>query len=227
MIGLFTETRMAKIREHGLAHVVADGVRRRIYNQKVSVFFKRDLSPLKRRYRLSEGIVVRHAPDLDEVACQRHFASHWQVYARLLRNGCIPFAAFHNNDVVAITWWSESDYYDADVYKYRFLVGPQQIYQFAGELAKPYRRRASAIPAAMLDVGWAFFREHGKRGVFAITDVENTISIRLHLYTGFKEAGRKLVTHKLLGWSWSREEPYDGSITEHAVPRRRRIPGDN
>lgn len=217
-----TEKRLRKIRERGLARVAWDAVARRVYRRVESVYFERDLSPLKRRYRLREGMSVRHAPTLSEAACRKHFEAHWEVYKRLLGDGLTPIVALDEGNVVAITWFAERDYYDADIYNYRFPVEPDQVYQFAGELAEPYRRRAGSIPAAVLDTGWAHFREQGKKRTYAISDVANVASQRLHINTGFHEVGRKLVTRTILGKTWSHEEPYVGSMSSSAAPSSRR-----
>lgn len=204
-LSLVHEKVLRRIREKGLAHVLAWPIRRFVYNRRRIVLLERSLEPVLAKNRVSnrfalEPFRLEHLPALD-----RYFPEHRRVFAAFLDDGVQGFAALDHSDgdIAAIFWISTSPYFDRHHYRVLFDTAPRQIYQFAGEVAQPYRRSIAAV--ALLNFVYAFFRDRGFTSTLACVDDDNLYSLRFHLNLGFKPTGRAIDIHRLFGWQWNKE----------------------
>lgn len=201
-----------KFRDQGLTGA-ARSIQRRVYSRTDSVFLERPASLPFRAYRLPEGCEIRRFDRGDIAATERYFAPHARTYNRLLSEGLLGYAAFSRGDLVGIAWFATDDYYDGDVYRFRFPVRPHEVYQFAGLMAVPYRR--TALSALVAKKAASDFAAQGRSVFYAITDLNNNISLRWHFGLGFEERGTKLVTRKIFGTAYSHAENYNSAMLSH------------
>jgi GNAT superfamily N-acetyltransferase len=207
-----------KVRERGLARVMGESASNLLYKRINAVYLERDLDaplPLLRRHA---KITLKQMERIENAPFRRFFSSHVGVYRRLLDEGCHCQAALVDDEVIAVAWWADRDFFDRDVYRINFPVADDEIYQFAGFLAEPFRNTTIAVNT--LDAIYREARALGRRRAYAVVDLKNTPSLKLHLHVGFRERGTMLVMRRYLeGFVVSRNEPYATPLLGHLERR--------
>jgi hypothetical protein len=213
----------SKLHRVGPGGLARDLVRGHIYRRTVSVFLERRIAQPFRAYRWPKGIEIRPFEEADLPACNRYFLQHKHAYKQIMARSCVGFGAFQDGALTGIGWFATDDYFDSDVYQYRFRVRPNEVYQFAGLLAEPFRR--TTVSALITSSALKHFQALGREVAFCIADVENTTSIKWHLRLGYRERGMKLMTDRILGVVRSWSETYEGSMLQRLSRRPAARPG--
>ena len=132
-------------------------------------------------------------------AFRRHFPDQMGVMADLLAqpdlHGYVALDSF--GDVCAYMWISPRDYYDGHYFRSWFPVAPGDAYLFALEIAPTHR--GSALFLGGQEHLWQLLGSRGYKRAVAIVDCRNRIMLRLMERLGFREDGRKVHAHTLLG----------------------------
>lgn len=207
-----------KIREKGPAGFLKWAFGATVHKQTPYILMERDVSLPSRKLRLPKDVRIERIESIDEASCKAHFAKDYPVYDRLLKDGNLAFGGFAGPDLVAACWWSPKDFYDEDVHHFLFETAPDQAYQFAGYVAKPYRN--TAVSAEVLQTGWRYMEQQGMKRVYCAVALSNTPSLKLMLRSHFCETGQKLLTCRFLGSVRSHIETYDGELVGHLRRKR-------
>lgn len=140
---------------------------------------------------------------------EKYFSHYLPTIRDLLKRDGVRGNAHldEHGDVVCIVWISEADYYDSHLYRCWVRLPPGCIYQFAGEVAPPYRRFGIAILAVRLL--WEEYLAKGFHSVRALVDTRNQVALRAHMGIGFREMGESVHVYCLFGCvHFSRRQSY-------------------
>jgi len=197
-------------RENGLIFLVKKVFRDRVYKTQDVVILLRPLNLKTRKFTrrsiLTKIVALDEQIDIDGLI--PHFKDKIQHFKRLREEGPILIAAYEHKTIIAYFWISPTSYNDKYVYKHFFKVADKQAYQFAGYIAVEYR--GTSIVSETQRVGWEYLLARGYEEVIAAVETDNIISIKTHFHFGFREFGKILHVRKLLFYSWSRLETYEG-----------------
>lgn len=215
---------LKKLQKKGLRGSLRMLCERYFYRHWELVILERDLSlPLPLQHRLGSWPERRidHAllPTLE-----RYFVDYVPTIRDLLKTESAAGYAYmdHEGHAACIAWVSERDYYDAHLYRCWVRVPPDCIYQFAGEVAVPYRSRG--LPLLVLERLWDRYRRLGFRVTRALVNTNNRPALLLHARLGFQEAGESIHTYCLFGCiHFSRRKTYLGkrlpSVRQRSISR--------
>ena len=193
-----------------IAFIIQKFTRKFIYKRQSIVFLKRDLSLKTRRYRDSKRWHEREFTRDDISLCDEHFQRFKADYNDLFDLDLKAFAAFETGteNVIAIVWYSDKDFYDQHYLHETFTVSENQVFQFAGEVSEPYRN--TQISATVVKLAWEYWNSKGKRELVAIVDTTNSPSIRYMFHLEWEEMGKMQHFHQLFRHQWQRMEYYKG-----------------
>ena len=222
---------VAKIRnsfhEHGFFEffifIFTKLVRKFIYKRQSIVFLKRELSLKTRKYRASKRWHEREFTRDDIPLCDKHFKQFKSDYNDLFDLNLKSFAAFESGteNVIAIVWYSEDDFYDQHYLHQTFTISDNQVFQFAGEVSEPYRN--TQISATVVKFAWEYWESKGKKELVTTVDTKNSPSIRYVFHLGWEEMGKIQHFHQLLGCRWQRMEHYKNDKFSQFKKRKKTI----
>lgn len=211
-----------KLRRKGLRGSLRILRERFLYRHWVLLVLERELvTPLPLPPRLVEAnwpavtVTARHLPTL-----RRYFPAYLPTVTDLLkREGVTGFAHLDREGHAAcMVWVSDRDYYDNHLYRCWVRVPHECIYQFAGEVAPPYRARG--LPLLVLDRVWAHYRDRGFTRTRALVSCSNPPALTMHTRLGFREIGESVHVYCLFGClHLSRSERYAGRRLPAPRPR--------
>ena len=166
------------------------------------------LSKPRKKYKDSSLWQSRQLSEADLPACRTHFEQHIEVYKKLLTLGKTGYASFctKTGDVIAILWFSNTDYDDVHHYQYNFKVKPHQTFQFAAEVCKPFRNKHVSVD--LCHTAWNEWQEKGMTTNYCTVEATNIPSLRIQFHLGFEEMGEVLYMHQLFNMRWFQSEKY-------------------
>lgn len=190
--------------------VIQKIIQKFIYKRQSIVFLKRDLSLKIRKYRTSKRWHEREFTREDIPLCDKHFLRFKSDYNDLFDLDLKAFAAFETEtqNVIAIVWYSDKDFYDQHYLHQTFPVADGQVFQFAGEVSEPYRN--TQISATVVSYAWEYWNSKGKTELVATVDTTNSPSIRYMFHLGWEEMEKIQHFHTLFRYKWQRMEYYKG-----------------
>ena len=199
-----------KVGEKGFFWLLTAFVKRFIYRQQQFIVLRYDLGRVTRKYKASSRWLIRRMKIADLQKMDVHLEKYRKDYSELLSRGCVAFAAFEqtSENVIALVCFADKDFTDDTQQHFTFHVAPHQVYQFAGEVALPYRN--TAISILVLQAAWQYWREMGKTESFCSVDSSNIPSLRLHAHLHFEETGSMIILYRLFGINWSKMSGYSG-----------------
>jgi ribosomal protein S18 acetylase RimI-like enzyme len=119
-----------------------------------------------------------------------------------------------DGQVIGMAWFRRSDYYDDQTYHCWLRLPPGRIYQFAGEVAPPYR--GSGMAVLLQREPWKVFLEEGFSHTRAVVNMNNTPALRMHVKLGFEEIGESIHLYRLFNClKFHRFGRYDGKRLCH------------
>ncbi|KTT28975.1 hypothetical protein RSA46_12150 [Pseudomonas oryzihabitans] len=161
------------------------------------VLLERDLVPPKEHRRRQDLRVVEITPDLLP-AVSEEFNHYGDNLTALMNGGYIGYAILTPQDQVAgMTWVTDKDYYDDQLYRCLVPVPPACAYQFAGEIAPAYRRTGAVV--VLLDGVWRAQRQRGMTRTRALVNRRNLPALKLHVGLDFQELGQEVQVFCLFG----------------------------
>lgn len=178
------------------------------------VLLERDLSLPVRRYKESKRWHIRLLTEADLPRCQTHFSHQRAYYKEQLQTGNTCFVALDSQtgDVIGAVWHTPEDYPDSFNH-FTFNVAPHQVFQFAGEIAAPFRN--TQVSAEALALAWQHHRDKGKTHAITAVDSTNTASLRIMFHLGMKETGEQIYFYRWLGMRFTRTAHYKGERFAH------------
>jgi len=127
-----------------------------------------------------------------------------------------------HGDAMAMLWVSERDYYDDQLYHCWVRLPPGCIYQFAGEVAQPYRGSGNSLSLVIQRSIWEHYRQRGFKTSRALVNARNQISLRLLTGLGFGEIGEVVHVYRLFGClHYTRTTPYHEPRLLHLHKKQR------
>lgn len=181
-----------------------------VYFKERNIFLERPITPPTEQ--LPDGVSFRNTgedPDfLKHIS--RKYPHKLRLFTERLNIGLTCFPIYlGKDDLGGYVWFAESDYYEPK-YKCTFPVKPKQVYQFDGFIDPKYRNQK--IPVKALPYFWKYFSAKGFINSLVIVDMANTKNLKLHAHLGYRETGKILETHFLLGKPFSIFKDYSGNI---------------
>lgn len=200
------------LEEEGVTGLLRKVVRRYVFKKQRFVCLNYDLTAPMKVYKPSKRWDIREVIVEDLVKTEKYLSKYTENYYELLEAGCKAFGGFdkESGDIIAIVCFADKDFYDKHYLKCLFPVGPRQIYQFAGELALPFRGRPISIQ--ILKAAWNYFEGKGKTETYASVDIDNITAVRYHFHLGFKEMGEVITSYTLFGVKWNSRSRYAGEM---------------
>lgn len=117
-------------------------------------------------------------------------------------------------EVIGMAWFRSSDYYDDQTYHCWLRLPPGRIYQFAGEVAPPYR--GTGMPVLLQRERWKAFLEEGFSHTRAVVNMNNKPALQMHVKLGFEEVGESIHLYRLFGGlNFHSFRYYDGKRLQH------------
>lgn len=185
-----------------------------IFRRYTLVILERDLALPVLRYKESKRWYTRLLTEDDLPRCQTHFSHQYAYFKKQLQAGNTCFAALdkQNDDVIGVVWHTPNDYQDS-FHHFTFNVAPHQVFQFAGEIAAPFRN--TQISAEALALAWQYHRDRGKTHAITAVDSSNIASLRTLFHLGTEETGEQIHFYRWLGIRATRKSAYQGERFEH------------
>ena len=201
--------------------VAKKSIRKFIYKHQNIVFLNRDLSLEMRRYKDSKRWHAREFTRDDIPLCCEYFQRFKSDYNDLFDRGLTAFAAYEteSGNMIAIAWYADKDFYDQHYLHQTFPVLDHQVFQLAGEIAKPYRNTQVSI--SVIKMAWEYWKLQGKIELTTTVDTLNKASIRYLFHLGWEETGKIQHFHQLFGYRWQRMEYYKGDKFTHFRKRKK------
>lgn len=209
-----------KINEKGLGWFLSKIIQRFIYKKQHFIILRYDLASRQKKYKPAKRWYINEITKANLRKADKHFQKYQKSYYEYLRQGCIPFGAFEKqtNDIIGLACFVDKDFYDKHYLHFHFHIEPHQVYQFAGEVAVPYRN--TAISIHFLQTVWKYWRDRSKKEVISAVDISNLQSIRFLLHLKFQETGRLITLHRLFGIKYARMSNYSGQKLQQHSRRR-------
>jgi RimJ/RimL family protein N-acetyltransferase len=190
---------LGKIRRKGWRGTLRVLCERFIYRHQELLTVERSLeAPLSKRLKAYRWEHVRiNEETLPKL--KKHFAHYLPAVRKLLAQEGVRGDAFadESGDAIGMVWMTNRDYYEP-LYHRWIRLPPGHMYQFAGEVAEPYRN--TGIPLrylrALCEQGQ---HELGCHVVRALADVRNLPAITMHMHMGFRETGEATHVYTLFG----------------------------
>lgn len=185
-----------------------------IFRRYTLVLLERDLALPVRCYKESKRWHIRLLTEDDLPRCQTHFSHQGAYYKEQLQKGNTCFIALNNQtgDVIGVVWHTPEDYADSFNH-FTFKVAPHQVFQFAGEVAAPFRN--TQVSAEALAIAWQYHRDKGKTHAITAVDSTNTASLRILFHLGMEETGEQIHFYRWLGIRAARKSAYQGERFAH------------
>lgn len=89
------------------------------------------------------------------------------------------------------SWFATQDYYEP-YYDFNFELQPDQFYQFDGYVSREYRKGLNAV--RYIRSMQNHFLAQGYKEAIAAVDLSNARNLNFHIYMGFRETGKMLLT---------------------------------
>ncbi|MDR1888044.1 MAG: hypothetical protein LBQ81_01440 [Zoogloeaceae bacterium] len=139
---------------------------------------------------------------------EKYFSRYLPAVRELLARG-LRGDMFLNDegDAIGMMWVSFQDYYDNHLYHCWVRLPPGCMYQFAGEIAPPWR--GVGLPLLGMCIACEEFPQLGYHAVRSLVDTSNLPALTLHIRLGFREIGEVTHAYRLLRFlHFSRTRPY-------------------
>ncbi len=148
-------------------------------------------------------------------AFDRYFSLYKPGLPALIRSGSLGEAFLDaDGQVIGMAWFRRSDYYDDQTYHCWLRLPPGRIYQFAGEVAPPYR--GSGMAVLLQRDPWKAFLEEGFSHTRAVVNMNNMPALQMHVKLGFEEVGESIHLYRLFNClNFHRFRRYDGKRLEN------------
>lgn len=208
--------------ENGVSGLIQKAFRKLVYKRTNIILLELDLSKPRKKYRKSSLWESRGFTSADLTACKTHFESQITVFDEFLSLGYHGFGSFctKTGDLIAILWFTQKDYYDKHYYRNTFLVKPGQVFQFAAEVAVPFRNKH--VSAELSGLGWDSMQAIGAQSSYCSVDQNNTPSLRIQFHLGFEEIGEVVQMHELFKFRWFTKELYQENRFDHLNKHKRK-----
>jgi len=148
-------------------------------------------------------------------AFDRHFARYKPGLVSLIRSGSVGEAYLDDNGhVIGMAWFRRNDYYDDQTYHCWLRLPPGRIYQFAGEVAQPYRGTVMAV--LLQREPWKKFLAEGFSHTRSVVNISNQPALKMHVKLGFYEIGESIHVYCLFNClNFHRYSRYEGRRLQH------------
>ena len=193
-----------------------------IYRKTDIVLLELDFNKPQKKYKKSTLWESRQLTEDDLPACKKYFSNQVNIFQEFLDLGYYSYAGFctKTGDVIAIIWFADKEYYDKYYYEYSFPVKTGQVFQFAAEVAKPFRNKHVSVEISQL--GWSEMQKKGINSSYCTVNESNTPSLRIQFHMGFEEIGTMLTMHELFKFKWFTQENYNNTRFDHLNKHKRR-----
>lgn len=132
-------------------------------------------------------------------------SSYFKDYVDL---GCTAIYGIRDGEILGYVWVATSDFYDQHLYRRKFSIRSNQIYQFAGYVEPKFRGKPVSL--VIMNEANAYFFDNGFVSTLAVVSVFNSKSMKFHSKLRFRATGEAFESVKFLWWRWSRPaEPRD------------------
>lgn len=206
---------LEKIKRKGLIGSARLLWARCVYRHDELIWMERALDlPAPRFPRHSQWRQVRITEALLP-AFDRYFSLYKPGLSALIHSDSLGEAFLDaDGQVIGMAWFRRSDYYDDQTYHCWLRLPPGRIYQFAGEVAPPYR--GSGMAVLLQREPWKVFLEEGFSHTRAVVNMNNTPALRMHVKLGFEEIGESIHLYRLFNClKFHRFGRYDGKRLGH------------
>ncbi len=184
-------TPVNKLRRKGLVESLRILIERYIFYHWELVTVERSFSDLNYRPTNAERWPLVRINRALVPAFERYFPHYQKALDELLGLDVEGYALCNKaGDVVLMMWISDKDYYDHQLYRCWVRLPPGYIYQFAAELAVPYRN-GLLLPHFMTQI-WDIYRQQGKHAARALVNRNNVATLRMLLRAGAHEVGESI-----------------------------------
>ncbi|MDR2625388.1 MAG: hypothetical protein LBC37_03570 [Zoogloeaceae bacterium] len=179
----------AKIRRKGWRGTLRVLCERFLYRHQELLTVERSLeAPLSKRLKVYRWQHVHlHEETLPKL--EKYFAHYLPAVRKLLAQEGVRGEAFadENGDVIGMVWMTNRDYYEP-LYHRWIRLPPGHMYQFAGEVAEPYRNTGMPLRylRGLCEQG---YHELGCHVARSLVDARNLPAVLLHMHMGFRETG--------------------------------------
>lgn len=148
-------------------------------------------------------------------AFDRYFSRYKPGLLALIRSDSLGEAYIDKEgQVIGMAWFRRNDYYDDQTYHCWLRLPPGRIYQFAGEVALPYR--GSGMAVLLQRDRWKAFLDEGFTHTRSVVNMNNQPALKMHVKLGFEEVGQSVHTYRLFNWlNFHRYGSYDGERLQH------------
>jgi len=198
-----------KIRQKGLRACLRILYKRYIYRHWELLTLERRLDlPTPERASSNHRTLITHIDHSHLPRFDQHFSHYRIALSRLLDQGLYgTICCDEQGNAIGMMWVSERDYYDDQLYHCWVRLPPDCIYQFAGELAKPYR--GSGLALSLQRAVWQQYQQRGFQRTRALVDTRNHTALQMHIRLGFEEIGETVHVYRLFGFlHYNRTAPY-------------------
>lgn len=210
------------VNEYGFSGLLQKAFSKFVYKKTNIVLLELDLNKPRKNYRGSKLWTSRRFAAADLAACKAHFDSQTQAFEEFLDIGYHGFGSFctTTGDLVAIIWFTDKDYYDKHYYRTTFPTKPGQVFQFAAEVALPFRNKH--VSAELSNLGWKEMHAQGAQSSYCSVDQTNTPSLRIQFHLGFEEIGEIIEMHELFKFRWFTKVRYEENRFDHLNKHKRK-----
>lgn len=193
---------------------------RKIYRKFTLVYFHHDLEKRQRPLKTSQRFTLQHFSDSDIPSCKPPFSAYIKDYREFLRRGNQGFAAVSktSGEIGAMVWYAEETFRDV-FYGCIIPVAEGEVFQMAGEVAKAYRN--TPVTANLMFFAHDFWKQQGNiRRIVTLIQIDNLPSVRFCMNTGFKESGKMIVVHRIVGIKFYQVKDYSDELFTHLKKRK-------
>ncbi|AHL77387.1 hypothetical protein CH92_20805 [Stutzerimonas stutzeri] len=208
-------TLLGKIRRKGLIGSARLLWARYVYRHDELIWMERALDLPAPRYPRQSSWRKERITEALLPAFDRYFAAYTSGLLSLIRSDSLGEAYLDaDGQVIGMAWFSRSDYYDDQTYHCWLRLPPGRIYQFAGEVAQPYRGTGMAV--LLQRDPWQAFLAEGFSHTRAVVNMNNQPALKMHVKLGFEEVGESIHTYCLFNClNFHRYARYDGKRLQH------------
>lgn len=145
----------------------------------------------------------------------REFPRKHGLFQRRFEDGLICYGLWHRQTLVGYVWFAAGRYFEP-LYRYTFRPRRHEVYQFDGFVQGGHREGMLSLQT-LVNIH-CDLRKQGYERCIALCSLNDTRNLKMHAFLGFTEMGRRIVTHTVLRFPFTRASTYD----ERLLPRRKR-----
>ena len=193
-----------------------------LYRPYTLVVIERELDAPVRSYKTSKRWEIRQMIEADLPRCQTYLSHQMVFFSELFKTNCKGFVAVEHStgDIIAVAWFAPEDFYDS-YHRYTFKVNSHEVFQFAGEVAEPFRKTPLAVQVQ--NMAWKYWSAQGKKMLTSNIESDNSASFRMAFHVGWRETGTLICLQRWLGLQFSRVVHYEGERFSKYQKKRKKI----